>query len=183
MVVIYAGSSDMRLRSEVACRLRLHEMTVDHLADVLGNVSRHALQPKMIDDAHQRAGKLSERGDVDRLAVDDLGFDLLGENGGGGEAPDQVLARFGALIDATLVREDGVGDVPVATIQRAPAVDLARVEQQLSGVGQSAPAVLLLIEVGRLLQNYLSALPSTFFDLESEPGPMAGKTARALVPS
>jgi hypothetical protein len=35
---------------------------------------------------------LSELNDVYRLTVDDASFYLLGENGSGGKAPDQMLA-------------------------------------------------------------------------------------------
>jgi hypothetical protein len=62
--------------------------------------------------------------DADFLAIGETGLHLLGEDSGGGEAPDQLLARLAALIGAALIGEDGVRDITIAPRNDAAAVDI-----------------------------------------------------------
>jgi hypothetical protein len=49
------------------------------------------------------------------IAVHEARFHLLSQNSGSSKTPDQLLASLGALISATLVRNNGVGDVAVTS--------------------------------------------------------------------
>ena len=70
--------------------------------------------PNALRDPHQRAGQRRVPLDADFLAIGETGLHLLGEDSGGGEAPDQLLARLAALIGAALIGQDGVRDVTIA---------------------------------------------------------------------
>src|SRR5271169_4089056 len=49
------------------------------------------------------------------LAVSEMTFHLLGQNGGGGKTADQLLTAFAALIDPALIDYDRGGDVAIAS--------------------------------------------------------------------
>ena len=63
-------------------------------------------------------------GDVDHSAVCQLGFHPFGNDGGGGEASDQLLAALAAAINAALIDEDRTGDVTITAGDQAATVNI-----------------------------------------------------------
>jgi hypothetical protein len=55
------------------------------------------------------------RGRVDFLPTCQLRLQLLGQNRGGGEAFDQLLATLGATIGATVINQKSCCDAPVTS--------------------------------------------------------------------
>jgi hypothetical protein len=74
--------------------------------------------------------------DVDLLSGGEPALKLLGQDGRGREAPDELLAALAALILAALVNQDVVGDVPIAARDDRPAVDVGQeIRDLLRAVG------------------------------------------------
>ena len=62
--------------------------------------------------------------DVDLATISKTAFHLFGNDGGGGEASDQLLAALAAAINAALIDEDRTGDVTITAGDQAATVNI-----------------------------------------------------------
>lgn len=59
-------------------------------------------------------------GDVDRLAAGEFGLHSLGNHACGRKPPDQLQLGFAALVEATLIGDDGARNIAKSTSYGAP---------------------------------------------------------------
>src|SRR5271163_1584365 len=75
--------------------------------------------------------------DIDLLPVGELGLHRLGQDGGGAEPADKLQPRLAALIDATLVSDDGDEDVAIPASNGAATVDIGKHLREVRDPGPS----------------------------------------------
>jgi hypothetical protein len=94
------------------------------VAQRVDDFPRYAVNANALSEPHQRAAQRCVLLDVDLLAIGQTAFELLGQDGGGGEPADELLARLAALISAGLIGQDGTGNILEPSSDDASAINI-----------------------------------------------------------